>query len=224
METKHYIVKNIAEFSNQTEAMEKLEEYLDCIEEFAFPAIEEVFGQTWNDSQINIKLNNSTGGGRYHHDGISHIVEMGINNRNIQKKYPENLWGCLFHETHHAFLRMITDNKRDGKILNGGRKDEVFNYAFMATTYLRLKEKNIIEQPLYEYFLGKLEMELLSAIRKLFNEYVNMFSINIENFAKFVSYVKSSNSIFTDISNFRQDLDEVKKIVEIAKNSKPNRF
>ena len=144
MQTKHYIVENISEFSEQTEAVKKLEECLNCIEEVAFPVIEEVFGESWNDGQINIKLDDSTGGGGYCYDN-SHVVKIGINNRNIQRKYPENLWGCLFHETHHAFLNPIIRNKRDGKIFNGGHKAEVFNYAFMATTYLKLKEKNKID-------------------------------------------------------------------------------
>lgn len=59
MKIKHYIVKNIAEFSQQTEAMIKLEKYLNCIDEVVFPTIEKVFGQKWNDDQINIKFENS---------------------------------------------------------------------------------------------------------------------------------------------------------------------
>ena len=142
MKTKHYIVENISEFSEHAEAVKKLEEYLDYVE-VVFPTIEEVFGQTWNEGQINIKLDDSTGGANHRYSNGSHIVEMGFYNRNIQKKvYPDNLWGCLFHETHHAFLDPIIRRKANRKIFNGGHKAEVFNYAFMATTYLRLKEKN----------------------------------------------------------------------------------
>jgi len=238
MQTKHYIVENIAEFSEQTEAVKKLEEYINCIEEVAFPAIEEVFGQVWNEGQINIKLDNSEGGARYYPPGNSHFIKMGINNRNIQREYPENLWGCLFHETHHAFLNQIIRSKRDGKIFNGGHQAELFNSAFMATTYLKLKGEGRIDERLYKRFLRKLERELDKCNKKyraldeyeherkckcemalpnntmdIFREYISLFSMNVENFAKFISYVKSSNSAFTNVSNFRQDLDEVKEFV-----------
>lgn len=215
METRHYIVENMAKFSEQTEAVKKLQTYLDYIEEI-FSVIEEVFGQVWNDGQIKITLNNSTGGAEYCRSGDSHVVKIGINNRNIQKNYPENLWGCLFHETHHAFFNPIIRNKKDKKIFNGGCKGEPFNHAFMAITYLKLKEKGIIDTKLYEHFLDKLHRELPDGARDLFKEYVNLFSIN-ENFAKFISYVKSSNSVFTDVSNFRQDLDKAKELLEKLK-------
>ncbi len=240
METKHYIVENIAEFSEQTEVVKKLQTYLDCIEDIAFPAIEEVFGQTWNDGQINIKLDDSTSRARYYRSGF---VKMGINNRNIQKNYPQNLWGCLFHETHHAFLdliirekrdgNLIIRKKRDGKIFNGGHKAEVFNYAFIATTYLKLKEKSKIDTQVYECFLNELERELGESNREyrapgkcecekklrnntmdIFREYIGLFSMNIENFAKFISYVKSHNSVFTNRDNFRQDLDKAEEALE----------
>jgi len=55
MKTEHYIVGNIAEFSEQTKAVKKLEEYLNYIEGI-FPVIEEIFGEVWNDDQINIAL------------------------------------------------------------------------------------------------------------------------------------------------------------------------
>ncbi|MBA3046826.1 hypothetical protein KKC83_01175 [Patescibacteria group bacterium] len=151
METTHYLITNLQKFSEDTEAVEKLKKYLDDIE-VVFPTIEEVFGQAWNDDQIKIELNNSTGGAAYDSTCNPHIVKMGIYNRNIQKKYPENLWGCLFHETHHAFFNPIINNKIDKKIFNGGCEGEPFNYAFMATTYLKLKEKNKIDTQLYNFF------------------------------------------------------------------------
>ncbi|MFH1412872.1 MAG: hypothetical protein ABIG10_02480 [bacterium] len=232
MQTKHYIIENIAEFSEHTEAVKKLKEYLDCIDEVAFPIIEEIFGQVWDYDQINIKLDDSTGSASYRVEGNYHIVKMGIYNRNIQREYPKNLWGCLFHETHHAFLNPIIHNKRDGKIFNGGHKAEVFNYAFMATSYLKLKEKNKIDVQVYEHFLKKLERELDKCNREfrvsdkyeyerelpdntmdIFQEYIHLFSMNIENFSKFISYLKSSDSVFTNVSNFRQDLDKAKEFL-----------
>jgi|GEM_PF-2179663 len=229
METKHYIVQNIADFLENTEAVKGLKGYIDCIEDVVFTAIEKVFGQSWDDGKININLNDSTGRGGYDYRDNSHIIGIGIHNRNIQREYPKNLWGCLFHETHHAFLNQIIRNKRDGKIFNGGHKAEVFNYAFMATTYLKLKEQGKIDAKFCEYFLSKLEGELdkcnqenrasgkyeyerklLNNTMDIYREYLNIFSANAENFAKFISYVNSSDLVFTNISNFRQDLDKAK--------------
>jgi len=231
MKTKHYLIKNLAAFSKHTGALKKLEAYLTSIEGI-FPVIEEVFGQRWNDNQINIKLNDSTGGASYEYLKGSHVVKMGINNSNIQKEYPENLWGCLFHETHHAFFNPVIRNKRDGKFFNGGHKAEVFNYAFMATTYLKLKQKNKIDAQTYGDFLNKLkrkldecnrefrdsdeyeyERELPNNTMDIFQEYIGLFSMNIENFSKFISYVKSEDSVFTNGNNFRQHLDKAKRDV-----------
>lgn len=212
MKTKHYIVNNIAEFSEQTEEMKKLAEYLDYIES-VFPVIEEVFGEAWNDGQINIELDESMSGASYVRRGNLHIIKMKISNSNIQKKYPENLWGCLFHETHHAFFNPIIYNKRPGRIFNEGHEGEAFNFAFMATTYLKLKEKNKIDAQVYERFLKKLKGELPDDVNDLFQEYVSIFSMNTKNFAKFIFYLKSSDSVFTDLSNFRQDLDEAKRFL-----------
>jgi len=216
METTHYLIKNLDQFSYDLDAVEKLKNYLNYIE-VVFPTIEEVFGQAWSDKQINIELNDSTKNAAYERIGDSHVVKMGIYNKNIQKKYPENLWGCLFHETHHAFFNPIINDKIDRKIFNGGCEGEPFNFAFMATTYLKLREKNIINAQFYEYFLNKLERELPSGAKNLFKEYVNMFSTNIENFSKFISYLKSSlklsNSIFINRSNFRQDLNKAKEFL-----------
>ena len=235
MQTKHYIVNNISAFIDQTEAVKKLEEYLNCIEEVAFPAIEEVFGETWNDDRINIELNNKTGGAEHYRSGDFHFVNMGINNKNIKKEYPENLWGCLFHETHHAFFNPIIHNKENREIFNGGHKAEVFNYAFMATTYLKLKEKNEIDASVYEHFVSRLKWELNGLNRKyrasreeerelsdnamdIFQEYIKMFSVDIENFPNFIAYVKSNDSVFTSVSNFRQDLDTAKEFLGIPNN------
>lgn len=235
MKTKHYLIENLAEFSKHAEALKKLRAYLNHIEDI-FPVIEEVFGQLWNEGQIHIKLDGSSGGANHTYFNGFHIVRMGIHNGNIQKKYPENLWGCLFHETHHAFFNPIIRNKRDGKIFNGGHKAEVFNYAFMATTYLKLKKEGWIDVQIYEHFVSKLEKELGGLNRKyrnhpvkykceyengledesmsIFQEYVHLFFKNIENFSKFISYLKSSDSVFTDLSNFQQDLDKAKRALE----------
>lgn len=215
MKTKHYFITNLQQFAKDTKAVEKLKKYLDDIEGI-FPTIEEVFGQVWNDDQIKIELNDSTGGATYDPTCNPHIVKMGIYNRNIQKKYPENLWGCLFHETHHAFFNPIINNKEDPKIFNGGCEGEPFNYAFMATTYLKLKEKNKIDTQLYKNFLDNLERKLPNGAKDLFKEYVNMFSTNIENFSKFINYLKSDSTLFINKDNFAVDINKVKEFLLIS--------
>jgi len=213
MKTTHYFITNLSDFINDIKAGEKLKSYLNDIESI-FPEIEKIFGETWKDSQINIKLDDSTGGASYIQRDNLHVVKMGIHNRNIQKEYPENLWGCLFHETHHAFLNQIIKNRKDREIFNGGCNREVFNYSFMATTYLKLRVKNKINEQLYQKFLKKLERELKDddAV-KLFKEYTNMFFKEPNNFSKFISVVKSSELLFVDRNTFRQNLDEIKKIL-----------
>jgi hypothetical protein len=211
MKTAHYIITNSNDFNNDTKAVEKLNCYLNDIESI-FPEIEKVFGNTWQDSQINIELNDSKGGALYIPG--DDVVKMGIYNRNIQKEYPENLWGCLFHETHHAFLNQILKNRKDREIFNGGCNREVFNYSFMATTYFNLREKNIIDEQLYQKFLNKLERELKDddAV-KLFKEYNDMIFKKSDNFSKFISVVKTSDLLFVDRNKFRKDLDEIKKLL-----------
>lgn len=235
MKTKHYLIENLTEFSGYPEATKKLEAYLVTIEGI-FPLIEEVFGQAWNEEQIHIKLDSSSRGANYRYLNGSHVVEVGIYNGNIRGAYPENLWGCLFHETHHAFFNPIIRNKRDGKIFNGGHKAEVFNYAFMATTYLKLKKEGRIDAQIYKRFLSKLERELSGWNREyrndpikykckyengleddamsIFQEYIGLFSSDTRNFSKFISHLKSSDSVFTDGSNFRQDLDKAERVLE----------
>jgi len=211
METKHYFIKNLQKFSEDTKAVEKLKKYLQDIEA-VFPTVEDVYGQTWNDNRINIELDDSRSGAKYDSRVNPHIVKMGIYNRNIKKGYPENLWGCLFHETHHAFLHPVIYHMVAKKDLNGGYKREPFNRAFMAITYLRLSEKHEITEQLYKNFLDKLEREMKNdGGKKLFKDYVSLFSKNTNNFSKFISYLKSSDAAFTDRNNFSQDLDKVKK-------------
>ena len=145
-----------------------------------------------------------------------HIVKMRIYNVNIQKEYPENLWGCLFHETHHAFMNPVIYNNIAKKYLNGGYECEPFNRAFMAMTYLRLSEKHVISEQLYKHFLDELEREMKNdGGKNLFKDYISMFSKNTKNFSKFISYLnlKSSDTAFTDRSNFLQDLDKAKNFL-----------
>ena len=213
METKHYFIKNLQEFSWDTKAVEKLKKYLQDIEAI-FPTIEDVYGQAWNNNKIYIELNNSTGAAKYISDVSPHFVEMGIYNRNIKKEYPKNLWGCLFHETHHAFMHPVIYHMGANKDFNGGYTKEPFNRAFMAMTYLRLSEKGKITKQLCDKFFDTLVSGIKSdGGKNLFKDYVSLFSKSTSNFSKFISYLKSSNAAFTDRNNFSQDLDKVKKFL-----------
>ena len=214
MQTKHYIIENIAEFSDQVEAVKRLKEYLNCIEEKAFPAIEEVFGSTWDDNQIHIKLDDSTGGGGYYHNGSFHIVKIGINNKNTQKKYPENLWGCLFHETLHAFMNPIVKNDNKNRDLNDGKEGEPFTRSFQQTVYFKLKDKEIINEKLCEYFFNMHIKEINNDAKNLFENYVKIFSKN-NNFSKFINYLKSNKILFTNKDNFSIDLNKAKEFLLI---------
>ncbi len=213
MKTAHYFVTNLQEFSEDTGAVEKLKKYLQDIEGI-FPTIEDVFGQAWSGNRINIKLDDSMRGAVYDPTVNPHTVKMKIYNKNIQKEYPENLWGCLFHETHHAFMNPVIYNKTAKKYLNGGFERAPFNRAFMAMTYLRLSEKRNISEQLCKDFLDELEREMKNdGGKELFRDYVDMFSKNTDNFSKFVSYLKSSDRAFTDVNNFLRDLDKARKFL-----------
>jgi len=218
MKTKHYFVKNLQQFVKDTEAVKKLKKYLDDIEGI-FPTIEEVFGQTWDENQINIELNNLTGSPKYIYKNDTHIVKMGIYNRNIQKKYPENLWGCLFHETHHAFMRPIVYNKGNKRDFNGGfKKGEPFTRSFQQTVYFKLKDKGVINEKICNDFLNMHRKEIDSDAKDLFEEYVNMFSNDIDNFSKFINYLKlePNKNLFTNKDNFIVDINKVKIFLLIS--------
>lgn len=207
METNHYLITNISQFSGDIESVNKLRQYLDDIET-VFLTIEEVFGEKWRDSKINIKLKNE---GKSLYNGNYNLVEIKIKNEAIQKKtFPENLWGCLFHETHHAFMNSIIYHKSGNKDFNGSyKKKEIFIKAFQAMVYKRLHEKNMINETIYEQFLNTLEKGAKEG-KILFKEYCDIFSKNSSNFSNFISYVKSSDILFSKKSNFRNDLDAVK--------------
>jgi hypothetical protein len=226
METKHYIVTNLQQYSDDKPAVEKFEKYLYVIES-VFPYIEKTFGKKGTNKKITIILDNSESGGKC---DKNNIVTFGINNHNI-KESQKNLWGCLFHETHHAFLNSITVN-RDGKILNGGHKAEIFNYAFMAATYLKLKEENKIDTKDYERFLDKLEKELKETNKQnrhpsskyyilevnlqdnamiIYRKYLDSFLTDINGFSRFISRISSSKILFTKVENFEKDLAILKK-------------
>jgi hypothetical protein len=206
METNHYLITNMTQFSGDIESINKLKQYLDDIES-VFMIIEEVFGEKWEDSKINIKLKNE---GRSLYNGNYNLVEIRIENEAIQKKtFPKNLFGCLFHETHHAFMNPIIYHNVANKDFNGGYNKEPFIRAFQAMVYKRLYEKNKINEKICKQFLNTLEEGARDG-KSLFKEYCDVFSKNSNNFSNFISYVNSSDILFSKRSNFRNDLDALK--------------
>lgn len=213
MKTKHYLVENLEE--KEPEDVDKFKKYLEDIENI-FPIIEEVFDQKWRDKCIHIELSNSAG---YKCFNNIHIARIDFQDDIIQEKnYPENLWGCLLHETLHAFINPIIHRKNDDAEYDNDLdeyywdkyQEEPFIYAFQAMVYLRLKEKNKINEDLYRIFLGRLEGGLENS-RKLYDRYVKMFSKNPLNFSKFIKRLDSSNISLFRKDTFWQDLDKAEE-------------
>lgn len=215
MQTKHYLVENLTDFLENKENVENLRKYLVDIEKI-FPVIEEVFGQNWNDNHIHIKLkpivDNSKkyhGGSNYHcgRDDV-HIVETSITNEAIQrKKYPENLWGCLLHETLHAFMNPII---KKGNDLNGGYS-ELFIKAFHTIVYLKLKYKGEISGSLCSEFLSILKHKFNNDSKKIYKYYIEMFLRNPNNFSKFIARLSLSDIALIRAGSFWQDLEVTEK-------------
>ncbi len=216
MKTKHYLVENLAEFLEHTEALKKLEAYLNYIEGI-FPVIEKVFGQKWKDSHIHVRLKDSKGGSGYSRPSGIHTASIGIWNNAIQvERYPENLWGCLLHETLHAFMNPIIHGKISGpNFLNGNCDNEPFVRSFQALVYLKLKEKGEIGNILCDEFLANLEKGIREdQARKLYNRYKTMFLGNTFNFHKFLRRLKLSKKSLFRKNSFQQDLDEAEEALK----------
>jgi hypothetical protein len=224
-QTEHYIVSNMDEFSDQPKPLERLKEYLNDIENI-FPFIEEIFDRKWNDSDAKIEIRlKKEGKSEYKYNPDNkldfdnknhpHIIKFKINNGNIKNTESgcpkKNLWGCLFHETHHAFLQEM-----DGRAINKNYK-EMFICVSMATTYLKLKEEGRICQCRYDDFLSQLKTVIShnknEGAMELFNEYFSLFD-KVSIFTKFISDLRSSNSVFTDQNNFQQDLENFKSKIK----------
>lgn len=215
MKTAHYLITNLHQFSHNLEAIEKLKKYLDEIET-VFPIIEEVFGHKWEDNQINIELNNEKKGPSYRLIGNTHVIKMSLYNGAIQKKkFPENLWGCLFHETLHAFMNPIVKNDNKNRDLNGGKESEPFTRSLQQTVYSKLKDKEIINEKLCEDFFNMHRKEINNDAKDLFENYVKIFSKN-NNFSKFINYLKSNKVSFTNKDNFAVDLNKAKDFLLVS--------
>jgi len=209
MQTKHYKIENLEDFS---ESRDKLKKYLDDIERI-FPVIERVFGGAWKEDYIYIVLEDSKKA-TYNRLGGRHTVYMGIYNDAIQTRdYPKNLWGCLLHETLHAFINPII--YKDGGInyLDGSCDHEPFVRSFQGLVYLNLKEDKVLSDDLCSKFLSRLRDELKEDEKKLYDEYFEFFSINHKRFKKFIQRLNLSkkpligkDTVFEDFRKLKEEI------------------
>jgi len=207
METKHYKIINIDNFLHRKNETENLEKYLESIEKI-FTYIEEVFGKEWDDDLIKVELTDKT---CYARPNGVHLIKIKLHDGIIQrKKYPENLWGCLFHETLHAFMNPVV-HKRTGESynLNGGCAKEPFVKSFQAMVYLKLKEKGELSNKLYNEFYSDLS-RLEDDSKKVFDYYINFFTKKSNYFAQFIEKLNVSKIILITRDNFWQNLDTIK--------------
>lgn len=220
LDTKHYKIQNLEKIAELVGCKDRLEKYIGDIEK-VFPTIEEIFGKKWNDDYIYIELTDSTDSGGYGRPGGRHVVSIGINDKIIQEKeYPENLWGCLLHETLHAFMNPIIHGSPERPKQGGPNKldgcfdNEPFARAFQGLVYLSLKKKGEITTDLCNEFLTRLENELNQEARiRLYKRYITFFTRNDSFLSRFIRNLDlSSNSIIRD--NFWEDLEKLEKKVE----------
>lgn len=218
MQTNHYIVKNLDEFSKDISKVDNLRKYISNVESI-FPYIEEVFGEEWKDGYIYVILGDYKDKGSYGRPSGVHEASIGFWDDSIQiKSYPENLWGCLLHETLHAFMNPIiyckdgSTNDLDEYYWDNNGK-EPFIFSFQALVYLWLEKKRIIDKTLCEKFLSKLDEEIFSVkpAFNLYRRYFNMFKMNDTNFSKFIKCLAESPTPLIQKYTFEEDLNKAEE-------------
>lgn len=208
MTTKHYKIINSNNYPQQETKIENLKKYFADIEK-VFPYIEGVFGSDWNDGLIEVELSDRT---NYSRPNSVHLIKIKLHDGIIQrKKYPENLWGCLLHETLHAFVNPIIYRSTGKYDLNCGYCKEPFIKSFQSMVYFRLKEKGEINKELYKKFLHDLGHNLCSDSSKVYEYYRKIFLKSSDNFSKFIKKLNSSNVILIRNNTFWQNLEVIEK-------------
>lgn len=214
IETKHYRVQDLSGFEEHSE---KLTAYINDVEK-AFPVVEQVFGREWPSGQITLILAKSKGSS-YGRKGEEHWVRIGVEDERVQENdFPENLWGCLLHETLHAFMNPIIHRERGSNELDGEIHDkyckEVLIHSFQRLVYLRLREKDILTQQLLKAFLQKLEDGMVGGGEELYGCYNKMFSKDLSTFSKFIELLYCSERPLVRKETFWEDLKRVKKLLD----------
>lgn len=215
-QTKHYSIKNIGDFSNDIQ--DKIKKYINDIENI-FPIIEKVFGQKWTDDYIYICLMECKRSPYYKPiDNERHEIYFSVLNNAVNKKYPENLWGCLLHETLHAFT-FLPINNESKRILNdfdGICDCEPFLRSFQRLVYFELYREKILTEELYHNFIKKLEKEIMSKKESidLYRRYNILFNNNISNFSKFIKIIDDRlPDIVIKKDTIDKDLDNLEKLI-----------
>jgi len=215
MQTQHYYIQNLNDY-HQTKL--RLEKYLNDIES-VFRYIEKVYGQTWNQGQINIFLEKTVGCSYTGKNNNTHIVKLGFEDDIVQsKEFPENLWGCLLHETLHAFAFSIiykpndVVNELDEYCFDNG-PGEPFIFSFQSCVYTQLNKKDIINDDLNQIFQQRLKSELKDDGLSLFEKYLSIFNDNRSSFAKFVSLLESNDKAMITKVNFWEDLKKITELI-----------
>src|SRR3989344_1955770 len=215
MQTQHYYIQNLNDY-HQTKL--RLEKYLNDVES-VFGYIEKVYGQTWNQGQINIFLEKTVGCSYIGKKNNVHKVKLGFEDDIVQsKEFPENLWGCLLHETLHAFAFSIiykpndVVNELDEYCFDNGL-GEPFIFSFQSCVYTQLNKKDIINDDLNQIFQQRLKSELKDDGLSLFEKYLSIFSDNRSSFAKFVSLLESNDKAMITKVNFWEDLKKITELI-----------
>ena len=215
--TEHYTVPNIAEFKEHADTIHR---YLSDVER-GFPVIEEVFGAVWQSGTIVVTLVDAVGCSYGKSDGC-HKVLVGLADDVIQKKgFPENLWGCLFHETLHAFANPVIHKRRGGancldEYYCDNDEGEPFILAFQRLVYLRMKEKAMISFGLLRDFENRLRRALKPGALRLYERYVKMFSAEADGFQRFVHLLDSCETPMFRKKAFWEDLSRAEEMLALG--------
>lgn len=214
MRTMHYLVQNIQQYPQYSFGLEK---YLGDIET-VYPIIEEMFGRKCQFCPVIIILNNSgnwsyLGGGKANID-ITDLI--------IQEAFPRNLWGCLIHESLHAFLETIIYRNGGANELDNDCYDkygkEVFVLIFQTLFYRKLKERSILSNSFLMEFVERIKKEVgygIDDCRILYDYYLRLFSKDSSYFANFIRLLDSSATPMIRKSSFWKDLRNLLSRMEV---------
>jgi hypothetical protein len=214
MITKHY---NIQKLSDYPCYEVRFKRYLNDIEEKAYPLIEEVFGGKCEFDHITVVLNDS-GDWSYPGNGVCNID---VTDEVIQARdLPRNLWGCVLHETLHAFMQPIIHRGGGANCLDKDYCDknegEPFIFSFQHLVYLKMRDNRMLDDNVYEEFSSQLINKLKGeGAKELYQHYLKFFSSGPNYFARFVQVLNSSEEPLIKKKTFWDDLKRLE--MEVGK-------